>query len=751
MEKEGLIKMIFRPVLLISLLTICLLSAFPVFAEIKVDGRLDESEWADAQNFSNFVVIDPLTLETPRMPTEAKILSMPEGLAVAFICHQPSDETRTRTVTPLDAMKFDSDSVSLMIDFDGTGKTAFEFSVSLSGSYRDGTITDETRTSYDWDGVWQRAVNEEPERWTVEILVPWSIAAMRDGKGETRSIGVSFQRVLHSRNEKFAYPDATPDRGRFVSNFAKIEVQRFSTQELDLWPYITVISDMVKNDVTAKAGIDLFWKRNGNLQVAATLNPDFGHVESDDLIINFSAIETFFTEKRPFFTENQSIFKLGIPRSGNIIYTRRIGGPSDKDRSPSDIDAAVKVIGSEGGLDYGLFAAKESDDEGRSFYAGRLSFPAENYSVGALATYVERPFQERRALVNVIDYDIRVGNSIRWEGKFLSSDIESPSEEGRGYGAYSSFLYNPSELWNGQAVFTHYGDTLNISDMGYVQRNDLQELYLSAQLRRMDFADDSRTAGLSWRLITIFGQNTGGDTLPASFTLSRTEKLKSGSDMTGQVGLETSGYDDLISRGHGIVYLNNRWNGSISYSSPRRNSWKNSLALKVFQEGYDDWGMGIDGSATWYPHDNLTVDFALSPRWSRDWLIWLHDDLLAGFSSRQIKGSILMSWFPSEKHEIRLRTQWLALKADSARGYRIGSTGRLVRADDGIDNFATANFGLQFRYRYEIAPLSDLYIVYSRGGMERTDNPDDSTLELLGSGTGLRDSDQILVKVRYRF
>jgi hypothetical protein len=720
-------------------------------AEIKVDGKLDESEWTGAQSFRDFVVIDPLTLETPRMPTEVRVLSLPEGLAVSFICDQPSGETRTRTVTALDAARFDSDSVSLMIDFDGTGKTAYEFSVSITGSYRDGTITDETRFNYDWDGVWQRAVNEEPERWTAEILVPWSIAAMRDGGGETRTIGASFQRVSQSKNEKFAFPAATPDMGRFVSNFTKIEVRRYSTQELDVWPYVTVLSDLVNDTVTAKAGLDLFWKRGGSLQVAATLNPDFGQVESDDLIINFSAIESFYTEKRPFFTENQSIFKLGIPRSGNIIYTRRIGGPSDKDRSPSDIAGALKVIGSTGHLDYGLLTAIESEDEGRNYYAGRLVFPAEHYSVGALVTYVERPYLERTALVDVIDYDIKMGDSARWEGKFLSSNIELPREDRKGYGAYSSFLYNPSEIWNCQAVFTYYGDNLDISDMGYVQRTNLRELYLSGLWRRTNFADDSSLASVSWKLTSIFGQNTDGDTLPSSFTLNRTEKLKSGSDITAQAGLETQGYDDLISRGHGLVYLNERWNGTLSYNVPRRGSWREYLALKVFQEGIDGWGFGIESGATWYPHENFNIDLSLNPRWSNDWLIWMQDDLLATFSNRQARTNLLTTWFPAERHELRLRVQWVALDAEAKQGYRIGSAGDLVQSSDMIDDFARINFGLQFRYRYELAPLSDFYIVYSRGGLEDIENPDESILSLLGSGMSLRDSDQILVKLRYRF
>jgi hypothetical protein len=737
----------------IAFLLFIILFALPFngLAEVKVDGHIDELEWAGAQSFRDFVVIDPLTLETPRLATEVKVLSVPEGLAIAFICEQPSGETRTRTTTPLDAARFDSDSVSLMIDFDGTGKVAYEFSESLSGSYRDGSITDETRFSYDWDGVWQRAVNEEPERWTAEFLVPWSIAAMRDGDGDTRSIGVSFQRVLLSRNEKYAFPAASPDMGRYVSNFAKIEVPRYSTQELDVWPYVTVLSDLVNNTIKAKAGLDLFWKRNGSLQVAATLNPDFGQVESDDLIINFSAIETFYTEKRPFFTENQSIFKLGIPRSGNLIYTRRIGGPSDKDGSPTDIAGALKAIGSIGHIDYGVFAARESGDEGRRYYTGRLSFPAQNYSLGLLATYVDRPFLNRAALVNVIDYDIKLGNAIRWEGKFLSSNIDSPIENGTDYGAYSSFLYSPSETWNCQTVLTRYGRNFNISDMGYVARNNLEELYLSGLWRRTDFPDDSSIAGISWRLTSIFGRNTYGDRLPFSYTLNRTEKLKSGSDISVQFGLDASGYDDMISRGHGLVLLNDRWNGSITYTTPRRNAWRESLTFKVFQEGYDDWGFGIDTNATWYPHKNITVDFSINPRWSNDWLIWLRDDRLASFSSRQVRANILTTWFPAENHEVRLRAQLVAINADAEQGYRIGSKGRLVQINDIINNFATTNFGLQFRYRYEIAPLSDLYIVYSRGGIERIDDPDNSTLGLLGSSMSLRDSDQILVKLRYRF
>jgi len=366
--------------------TICLSSPCVGFAAINVDGLLDESEWGEAQSFRDFVVIDPLTLATPRIPTEARLISLPEGLAVAFICEQPPEETRTSTITSRDAGSFDSDYVSLMIDFDGTAEIAYEFSVSVAGSYRDGTITNENSTSYNWDGLWQHAVYEEPQRWTVELLLPWSIVAMREGDRDTRQIAICFQRVLNSRNERFAYPEANTTRNTFISDFAKIEVPRYSVHEFDVWPYLTVLSDLVNDSITGKAGLDLFWKPSGRFQLSATMNPDFGQVESDDLVIDFSATETKFNEKRPFFTENQAIFSSYLVR-GQVFYTRRIGGPNDKDHGKSDIEAALKIIGSTGSINYGVFAAQEADEDGRNFYAGRVVFPSDNWSLGASSTY----------------------------------------------------------------------------------------------------------------------------------------------------------------------------------------------------------------------------------------------------------------------------------------------------------------------------------------------------------------------------
>jgi hypothetical protein len=215
--------------------------------------------------------------------------------------------------------------------------------------------------------------------------------------------------------------------------------------------------------------------------------------------------------------------------------------------------------------------------------------------------------------------------------------------------------------------------------------------------------------------------------------------------------LNTAGYDDLISRGNGLVWFVEQWSTSLSYTAQRRGAWRKSITLNLMQEGHEGWGAQLNTNATWYPNDQFNVDFSLIPRWSNDWLIWLQGDQLASYSLERITGEISPSWFPASRHEIRLKTQWIVMKADSAQAYRIGPGSRLVAADDVVNDFAMLNFGLQLRYRYEIAPLSDFYIVYSRGGIERIEDPDDTVLEMLGPSTELRNSDQILVKLRYRF
>jgi hypothetical protein len=250
---------------------------------------------------------------------------------------------------------------------------------------------------------------------------------------------------------------------------------------------------------------------------------------------------------------------------------------------------------------------------------------------------------------------------------------------------------------------------------------------------------------------TQFTENTDGVDLMNSIMIMGRQMMRSGSEISLNFRASLEGYDDLISRGNGLVYLKNQFSGGLTYSTPRRGAWRKSIGIDLFQEGVEDLGFGFQAGLTWYPYEKLNFDFNITPRWSSDWLIWLHGDQLASFSRTNVSGRLTGNWFPADRHEVRLKAQWLTIDAEAEQGYRIGPDSRLVADESPVDDFAMINFGLQLRYRFEISPLSDFYIVYSRGGLDRIDDPVQSTMDLLGDSMDLRDADQFLVKLRYGF
>ena len=74
--------------------------------------------------------------------------------------------------------------------------------------------------------------------------------------------------------------------------------------------------------IDAKVGI------SSDYTLDLSINPDFGQVEADPSVLNLTAFETFYEEKRPFFLEGNDIFDFEL--DGDIpYYSRRIGSAPD--------------------------------------------------------------------------------------------------------------------------------------------------------------------------------------------------------------------------------------------------------------------------------------------------------------------------------------------------------------------------------------------------------------------------------------
>jgi len=718
-------------------------------AAITVDGKFDEPEWTQARTYGDFKITQPYRLTAPEagLGTQARLTSTPEGIAVAFTVQQAPAVQRIKPRLERDQLR-NADRVAVNIDFDGDGRTAYAFTVCLSGTVQDGVLTNENQFNSDWDTDWSSAVTESEDGWQVEILIPWSVATMRGIDTPNRTVAVYFARVVGSTGERQAFPAVAQDRGgRFVSDFEPVVIPQYRTALLHYWPYATALHDFVGDRTRYKVGADVFWKPSPNFQLSATVNPDFGQIEADDLVINFDAVETFFSDKRPFFTENQSIFDLRTPDSGRLIHTRRIG-------ASNDINAALKLNGALGKLGYGLLAASEDDDSGRDFYAARLQFPlSEALNIGWLGTDVERPGADRSAQVHAVDLRWKPGNKLIVSAQALASAIDQQGTRTSDNGAWVRTFWTPTDRWSFEVEATHFGERLNFNDLGYQRRPNLNELEVTADFNQRIADEGSRLRNIRWIAEVQARSNDQGDRLPTYLLLSNIYNFRSGNRLDLFAGPRTAGWDDRISRGNGLWRTSGRYAAEAEFTSTRYGDWTFSAALGLEPVGLSATPARRLGlTAGWYPSETFNAEFELAPEWTRDWLIWHEGTEFGRYTRRLDSAGVNLSWFPAARHELRLKSQWLAIRAQDGQRYQLQPTGAMQASGESLPDFDISEFGLQLRYRYLLGPQSDLFLAYSRGGASEQERDGGiGTGELLDEAFRLRDSDQLLAKIRYRF
>lgn len=718
-----------------------------------IDGRLDEPAWADARVFEDFVVTEPYTLATPTLPTVVRMLSTPEGIAFGFDLVHPPEVSRAMERTARDADQT-GDRVNVYLDLDADAQVAYNFAVGLSGSVQDGTLTNEIFYSTDWDGEWLHAVHVEEDRWSVEILIPWSIASMRGSGEETRTVGVLFDRYLAENRERSASAPASFNRPRYVSEFTRVEIPQYAAASFAMFPYVTAGRDLVGNSSDAKVGLDLFWKPSGDFQLTAALNPDFGQVEADELVVNFEAIEVFRSDRRPFFTENQAIFDLRTPDSGLLIYTRRIGGPRDDEPDlAADIDAAVKLNGAWRGLGLGLLAAVESDhsdDLGSAFLAQRIVRPGDEWTVGYLGTFVDRPFLDRNANVHAVDATWRPSASVLLSGQVIGSRIEQASLDKDGTGAWVRLFLTPSTTLQHELEVTRFGRDLDFNDMGFLRRPDLEELEWTTTWTRADYAEEDRLRSTSWRVEPQLRRNTSGDRLPPVVFVNRDYSFRDGSALGAYGRVQGAGIDDLVTRGNGNLRIPPRHLLGVEWESARIGDFAYEVEGTVFQEGIEDWAFQAGVEGRWAVSEAFSVAASLNAIESPDWLIWRRGPVLGRFERSTLQSAIDIDWFPAPKHELRAKFEWVGLRARNPTAWRPGANDNPVPSDDPVEPFTLNNLGVQLRYRWTFAPQSDLYVVYGRGGEDFGAGRRDGLGDLFLDALELRDVDQFLVKVRWK-
>ncbi|NQZ12885.1 MAG: hypothetical protein HRT35_37530, partial [Algicola sp.] len=229
--------------------------------------------------------------------------------------------------------------------------------------------------------------------------------------------------------------------------------------------------------------------------------------------------------------------------------------------------------------------------------------------------------------------------------------------------------------------------------------------------------------------------------------------------------------DDLTRFNHTAHYTAPGWNdrnsrGNGSYRTDAIltvwSRWKSDQS-QAFSYGMAGWvkNAQIKGKIfnvrpfiTYTPTDNISIDAEVMYRKTDNWQIWQEDNRINTFNSDQMNIEVKSTWIIDNAQEVRVAMQWVGLKAQAQDAYRISNQGDLyLTGETRAANFAQADLALQVRYKYQFAPLSDLYLVYSRGGNTFNESQDEQQgfNDLISDSFAGKNADQLTMKVRYRF
>jgi Domain of unknown function (DUF5916)/Carbohydrate family 9 binding domain-like len=373
----------------------------------RLDGVLDEAAWQQVQPAVDFVQRAPNPGAPATLRSEARVLYDDGAVYVGIRMYDPHPDSIQAPIGRRDMTGVSSEWAHVMIDSYNDKRTAFRFSVNAAGVQKDAFHSGDTNEDLGWDAVWESAAKVDGEGWVAEYRIPLSqlrfSASDTAGAGGAQVWGLQVSREIARRSEVADWSQIRPDRQGFVSQFGELHGLRglSSGRRLEVIPYSVARLTRApgeegnpfyqENDAFGSMGADLKYGITSNLTLTATINPDFGQVEADPSEVNLSGFESFFEERRPFFTEGSDIFRFNVAfpyfvrstgfRNDQPFYSRRLGRSPQAD-NPRDFEfydrpqatnilGAAKVSGKTStGWSIGVLDALTAEEEVRFVDAG---------------------------------------------------------------------------------------------------------------------------------------------------------------------------------------------------------------------------------------------------------------------------------------------------------------------------------------------------------------------------------------------
>jgi hypothetical protein len=722
----------------------------------KIDGKLDDTAWQNAEIATDFVQFQPEigNLRAHNERTEVKITYDDNAIYVgAYLFDDP--EKILSQMTSRDSFG-QSDFLLVVLNPNNDSQNDTLFMVFSSGQQADANANPSIGEDYSWNAVWQSAVTIVDDGWIVEIKIPYRTLRFTDQEKPTW--GLQFHRHFKRERAQYSWNAIDPTKGNVGLYHG--ELKGLDTIEppvrLSLYPFATGIANRYDGDTDTDLtfGMDVKYGITDNFTLDATLIPDFSQTGFDNLTLNLGPFEQTFSEQRQFFTEGLDLFS-----KGDLVFTRRIGNaPSAEleltNEEEADIPNEVKVLNAlkvsgrtKTGLGIGIFNGITEKTEATitNNVTGEkrkeVVEPFTNYniivvdqqfngnsSIGLINTNVLREGEFRDANATALVAELQnKGNTYKIEAEAKMSNVNyqnADSETG-----FSSEFEIKKTHGNFRYGFEHkFADTkYDINDLGLNRRNNYNNFSVDASYQTFEPKGKLN----NYRINTWINYKNLAN--PGTFTgfniggryHAQTKKLNTyGFRLNFEPGKQ---YDYFESRNGRVFIFENIISTGSYYSSNYNKKYAFDTKLNfyaLFEDGRDLFGYNFGVSPRIRFNDKLLMVYNLSFRMTngqRGYVTEIDDQPIFGERNRQtVTNSISgnYNFNPFNTLALTFRHYWDTVKYDDNL-FTLLDNGRLT-TDTGYNvdnigydpdiNFSTWNIDLS--YSWQFAPGSFLTALY---------------------------------------
>ncbi len=287
----------------------------------KIDGKIEPGEWDAA--FAIDELRDTVTGQPTADRTRVWAGYDDRYLYFAFRCEDANPKGIVgREVTP-NAQFEGEDTASVSIN--ALGNRTFNsstFEANVLGTKRE-RIAGGRADKREWRGDWRCATSRDEGGWTCEMAIPWTM--LNYPRSDKLAMGLNFSRFqARTRIESSwanATPDPRPENDGFWDDVAPPPPPSPRPQFL-----VYAAPEFDSGKAGARFGLDARYPLSPTLYALGSIAPDFRNIENFVAGIDFTRVERFVGDARPFFTEGSGYFRLNRNYTfGDLFYSRRVG------------------------------------------------------------------------------------------------------------------------------------------------------------------------------------------------------------------------------------------------------------------------------------------------------------------------------------------------------------------------------------------------------------------------------------------